>query len=178
MIGTIQGRRECLSGVRDRPGKHRATNAERSPPPYVPRPIPQSTCPDNRTDGSVYATLRSIFPGRTIGGIWDTRTLPSYSARCVFPSWNPSLDWSVSRRTVPRVAQGACRMQAQDPQTGPMANHQVPRTNGSSGNRVGICTLAGTWGRGRGSRFRASRSDPSGVCLAEAFRNSFGRGCQ
>ncbi len=32
-------------------------------------------------------------------------------------------------------------------------------------------------GRGRGSRFRASRSDPSGPCLAEAFRNSFGRGC-
>ena len=32
-------------------------------------------------------------------------------------------------------------------------------------------------GRGRGSRFRASRSDPTGPCLAEAFRNSFGRGC-
>ncbi len=31
-------------------------------------------------------------------------------------------------------------------------------------------------GRGRGSRFRASRSDPSGLCLVEAFRNSFGRG--
>ncbi|MEE8240068.1 MAG: hypothetical protein V3R16_02270, partial [Nitrospirales bacterium] len=25
--------------------------------------------------------------------------------------------------------------------------------------------------------FRASRSDPSGLSLTEAFRNSFGRGC-
>ncbi len=31
-------------------------------------------------------------------------------------------------------------------------------------------------GQGRESRFRASRSDPSGLCLAEAVRNSFGRG--
>ncbi len=32
-------------------------------------------------------------------------------------------------------------------------------------------------GPGRGSRFRASRSDPSGPCVAEAFRYSFARGC-